>query len=482
MSAEQNLRSDILRTVGRGLVSVVSLGLSAAIASVLTPSVTQAQVVYSATVQEVYDSNVFLESGHEIPTPADPAAAALITNANDGKRDSDFLTNPLVGVSGGTRLSRYTDFSGDVRGGIVAFAKNSSLNRFMLDSLLQLKSTEAMMPKPYQLTLSSAFNSGQASVGTAPGTAAEMVETHTASLDFTVSTVDLGSGYGVSGAYGLHRVDYLGQFLFSKSDQPDFLQPQGSDYFDNRFNVTFTKNISPKTDIVLSNDLDVQNFTSVQDTGVNAVVPGARTNSDLNRLTYTPALGFDYRVNERLSTRVRAGMDYVYYLNDPGMHSVTYIDTTGLPVTFEDQTDRGHASFMFDAGASYLLSKMTVASLQATQRTGTDINGERILTRTFNLNLSQQLIERLSMTAGGGFTQWTASSSYSNLNDQYNAVVSLNYAITDALALNLGYNYTHQKAGTNLIDTVQSIGTGDYDSHRVFLTLSGGLVGLPGSL
>ena len=110
------------------------------------------------------------------------------------------------------------------------------------------------------------------------------------------------------------------------------------------------------------------------------------------------------------------------------------------------------------------------------QSAGTDINGGRLLSRSFGVNGNYIFNNRTSANLSGQFAQFNSGDSLSKPTDRFSVTAATRYSLTDAIALAIGYSYVVQNADSQ--STSVLFNSGDYEGHRVFVSLDTGFMGL----
>jgi hypothetical protein len=438
----------------------------------LLPGAASSQVVFSTGVQEFYDSNVFLEDDLSEPREHTSSSGGVVINKyNDGNLNDDYITSVYVRGSTAPHLSRYFTSAFDVQVGGLFFANEGSENRLTLDSVIRFENEQNVLPQPWLIFVESRFDSSGMSLASASGTAARQGETHDATMGIQVGERQLTDLTYFNAGYSLLRHDFLGEWTSdSSSDNRSPIELQGSDYFDNRIDLSLKRIVTEKVAVSLLSPVSYLTFT---DTDSNSV----DQSSDLDRVDYTPALGVSYLANRRLSLGARVGVDYSYFTQSPADRTITVIGDDGLPVIVTETPSRDETSLFYSGDLSYLIGEYTSVQLSALQSAGTDIDGQRVLVRSFGINGSHMFGNRTVFTIGGLYSQFDEGDSLSGATERYEAVTSLRFSLTDTLAIQLGYNYANQNAGDQ---SGLSFGDNDYETHRIFLSLDTGFVGLPG--
>ncbi|MCB0358530.1 MAG: hypothetical protein KDD44_02810 [Bdellovibrionales bacterium] len=456
-----------LRTVRLSIV-VFALGLAQSAA---------AQVVVSMGVEEVYDDNLFLESGNKrvVPEgfvpPEGLTVDDIFTVDNDGKIDDDFITNVFVDISTARELGRYGTLSADVGFGALIFADLDDENRLTLDSLIQLDANREMLPNHLYASLNSDFNSGGANVAVAEGTAARQVQTHTATFAFGLENLPVANQLEGNLGYNLVRHDFLGEFVLS--DRPDNrLEEEGSDFFANTLAGSLVYALNQTTDLDVSSNVTLYTFSTV-----NSNDNPDLTSEELDRFDYSVSTGIQHAFSERLQGSANVGVDFSTLVDTPMDEVIEVTNPDGTTTSIVQTPDDTSSSLAFSGRLDATPFDGTGASLVVVQSSGVDTDGSRIIIRSVGLNLSQDITDRLQFGAGGRYMQFDQGDSLSDSTDRYSLSTSLRYALTESLSLSAGWNYTNQDASGQEDITSRDQ---DYESNRFYVAINAGLVGIPG--
>lgn len=441
---------------------------------VLVPGHAFAEVVISAGIQELYDSNIYLEDDNEIPPfPAiDPVTGEEVTivppESENGDPNDDLITNPSLSISGAVPISEHMDTAIEGKVGAFIFADQTDEGRLTLDTLIKVTAKESLLSKPFYVDLASNINSNSEDVTVAEGTAARQSQTHEATLNLGLRGLEVVSKTDFDLGYSLNRHDFLGEFLFqSRDNRPD---EEGADYWEHILSPVLTHHVTQTVDAHLRTEASFLDVTSVESED-----PDAREEEDLDRYRYSASLGLSAVLSEQVQGEIEAGIDYSDFRED---QSITTIipGADGSLTTVTENIDDNETSFIFRADLAYTPSAGTTFGIDGEQSTAIDIDGDRLLVRTFSADLSQKLGERFEFIAEGMFTQYEEDDNLNDSSDRLEVTTALRYSVTEALALSLGWNYATQDAGEDAGDSF--FRSEDYDSHRAFISLSGGLLGI----
>jgi len=434
-----------------------------------------AQVVWSTGVQEVWDSNVYLENGKATPIPEGAPEDYKLPDYADGKKNDDFLTNVHISASGAIPLSTDLETAMDARVGGIFFANNTSEDKFTIDSTFSTKSRETLIPAPYSLSFSNTITSGQRDLGTAGGSASRTTAANDASLTFSDDGHEIADNTKLPWSVGLSRHDFLGELLFKSRDkvvnedgeEVETYKARGSDYFSTNVNFGVTHDYSQQTKFAFNNNVNYMLFTSAESNSENV------SNSDLNRINYTPTLSISHTPNDKMGTSASVGLNASFY-TDPKER--TLADGT------IEKSDSSALSLFWSGNVSYAVAERTSLVASAMQSAGTDIDGRRTLSRTFSLAASHSPAERVSASLSGLYTQFTRDKdSLADYTERWEAIASLNFKIMETVSLTVGYNYTVQNDPSDEVSHVSLYDTssyGDYKGSRAYISLDTGFVGL----
>lgn len=470
-----NQRTSSLLLFGAALLGVTALPQSGA-----------AQVVYSLGVQEVYDDNIFLESGQtpKLPPAGSESTPFVLTPDTDGLTNDDMITNISIGVSGALPISPHVKSSAGVKTGFLIFAEEDSENRMTLDTALEFKAEQSLVPDPFDVSLSSRINSGSGRVSVAEGTASRQSESHDATLSFGVRPLNLSQSATIDARYALARHDFLGEFLFKSTDDLDEnvssvtngkgrLEEEGANYYTNTLSSSIKYAVSTEAFLFLDNTVNYQTYTSSKTTDLFGVQHG-----EDDRLNYRPSLGVNYLLSQELLAVASVGLDLTKYSSTPEPRTISVVEEDGSITTFEQTPSDTETSLFYSAALNYFPSKDLSFSLAADQSAGTDLDGDRVLISSVSLNGSYQVFEKLAAGAGGRYSQFNNGDSLSGATERFEGSAFLRYTLAPTWAVSAGYNYTQQNQGQD--STGVFFRDGDYESNRVFISLDTGFVGLAG--
>lgn len=450
-----------------------------------------AQIALSLGAQEVYDDNIFLEDDNGMLSAEVQAFLATLTeseraqfttpNHTNGKPDSDFITNLRLGAAGALPLSPQFQTSLDTTVGILAFANQSDETRLTLDSTLKFSSQPSLVPKPFYIELWSVFSSAQQNIGLAQGSAARLTQTHSAALVLGLRNGRLNSDTSYNFSYKLQRKDFLGDFTFSNNSASNNslvnFNQQGADYFSNRVDVSFNRLLSPKTQAQIFTFVDYLSFTDVssQFSALNN-----SPNDQLDRINWSLGSQINYTLSNAFSINAGIGFDTSVFIDSPTTSTVNLVSDTGELVTVQVARDDQQTSLALNTGIVYLPTPETSLKFALRQSGGTNIDGQRIVTRIISLNGSQLIGDKTTLRASGRFTQFNNGSSLSNSGDRWELTLAGQFVLTEALTLSTGWNYSLQDAPGEAVDGFL-FNSNSYNVNRVFIAINTGAVGLPSS-
>lgn len=436
-----------------------------------------AQVSISLGVQELYDNNIFLEDDKTVlPSAIEDAIANGQIDAGsieqfDGDENDDFITNPSITLSSALPLTPHLDTSAEGKLGAYFFADESDENRITLDATLKTASKETLLSRPWYFEVADQLSSDSDDITVAEGSVARQSETNEASAVVGIKEWEFMPKTDLGVDYTFVRHDFLGEFLFDSRDD-DEREAEGSDYFSHGANAKVAHHFTDRVDGHIRGGTEYLDFTSVDTNDVEA-----KSEDELDRLDSKVATGVMYRVSEALEVRGEAGASFSHFSEEGDPEIITVVNPDGSISEFLEDSDQDENSFDFDLQLSYTPEPGMAFTAGANQSSGINIDGDRLTVRRFLLNGSRRIGDRLEFVLGGLVTQYDEGGSLSNSSDRYEGTALVRYALTEAIALSIGYNYANQDAtedsfGGNVFDR------DDYEVHRVFLSLDAGLVGV----
>ena len=428
-----------------------------------------AQGVLTVGVEEVFDSNIYLESGDTLS----PEQSTDIANANggtvpinlDGQEDDDMIT---VVSSSYTVASESEEFVGaalDLGVSASVFSDNTDESRMAVDNLLSFKSGDRLIPKPFGATLSSALSSEGGDFSVAQGSLARQSQTHDASLSFDFGEWSASEAVLVRADYQLVRHDFLNEFTFSSRDNRP--EEEGADYLSNGLSGSAKWLATEKATPYLRAETNYQDYTSVTS---NDVI--SKDADELDRLNSKLLLGIDYQLARSLMARAEAGPSFISYSNSVNEDLPTGVDYVSPSNTRGSKSEN---SLTYAGSLSYIPDPGTELGTAIEQVIGTDIDGDAVSTRSLTLNAYRKFGERFELSGSGKYIQFENGDSLgSDATDRFEVTASLKYAITESLAINLGWNLADQQAGDGLQQL--QYGNNDYTVNRAFIGISSGLL------
>lgn len=412
-----------------------------------------AQVVYSVGTQQVYDSNIFLESGSR---PEGLPEDVELFEEFDGKENSDFISNPYVSMAGRVDLSPKLVTAFSARLGAILFADNSRENRFAVDGMFSITPEEGVLPPHWTFFITEALTSQANAVGIAQGATTRQGQLNTISIGGGLNNYEITSRNRVSATLSSSRQDFLGQFLFSSNDGAERQEIQGVDSFNHSFSTRVDHQFSERFSIFGANNLNYFDATGGESNSL-----GGFDVNDQDRLNNSISVGVMYRLSDKLQAGASVGNDLSRFSNN------------NSPVGLN--RDKTQSNLFYGANLNYLVSERAVLGLNIMQSGASDIDGSRIIIRTAGLNGSYMFSNQLSGMLSGVFSQFDRGDSLSNSTDRYEALANLRYSVTDYLALSAGYSYVKQEAASS---SAQLFNGGEFDGHRAFVSIDTGFMAL----
>lgn len=457
-------------------------------AGLLEPISVEAQVAITLGVQEVYDDNVFLENDRRRPAPlvlddaleadiADGDLSVFYSDQADGSPDDDFITNVFIAAATDVpQLKNYADINLDGRIGGLFFADYDDQNRITLDGTVSVLISDLIIPQPYYIEYRSALRSDSGDIGVAQGTASRASETLDNTLSLGVRNWEVRRNtrfaLGYTAAYHL----FLGEFLFSDKDDRRF-EEEGSDYHSHTVHSSLEYDVSNTTAVGVRGSAGVQLFTDVERN--DALTDFEDDEDQFNRTNGDAAFFVRYNPTAQLSLSGHAGIQLTSFHEDQEPRPETVIGPEGLPEIILVERDDSETSFVFGGSANYIFEPGTALLLGLQQEVGTDIDGQRITTRSTYANLTKGFGDRFRLDTGFTFVQFSTEEDLSRAIDRAEFSASASYQLTQSTALVLGYNYINQDSGDDSLEEFLRFRSQEYEVNRVFLSLNVGLVGLP---
>ncbi len=468
-----------MKTTGRALGAII-------LAALFFPAAASAQVVISVGIQEIYDDNIFLENDNGTPPPvviddqlADPTVDVTPPKEVNGDPDDDFITNPYVAFSGNPMISPHWKTAMEGKVGALIFGENSDETRMTVDTIFTIDSEKSILPDPYYAGSKVAIQSRSADITAAEGTATQQAQTLLADIHLGLRDIQLATdtkmGLGYLGTYN----DFLGDFTFSNRDEEelgpyeDRVELNGSDYFTNGLDFTVDNDITEKWKAGLYTGFTVFTFTSVDTSDLE----DDKDEDDSDRTEFVGGLRSTYQVSEQVSIGGSAGFNQSHLQNKPDDTFITILNPDGTTTQLATEGEQDDTSFVFGANVNYAPDTASLLRLAIDQSRRTDIDGDRIITRTVTLDGSKAIGDRWRLAGGGRFLQFNIGDSLENPTDRFEVTLSAQYNLTESLALTAGWNYVNQDADDSNLEENLLFSSEDYEGNRFFIGLSMGLVG-----
>ncbi len=433
----------------------------ALIICLITAPYALSQVTITLELEGMYDDNIYLENGREInlQVPENSSLSKSQKEAIDGKKNNDFIFNPSISLAGSFTENENIETSFDASIATLIFSKNSDNSKILLDSYLALSSTENLLQKPWFFTLSSKLDSQSNNIGIASNSPARQNESHTASFTFGIENLELSNNFSLFSHYNLVRYDFLKGFAFKNEKDRPLKDEEGADYFKNSIYTELRHQTTEKLLTALSLDLGYTDFTAKKRNNTsseenNEIYNGS---NDFDRYNYNPKLIATYAINQltSLSTYIGADGDY----------------------TPEAKKNKNQISLSYGGIISYIPEEDTSIELEIKQSSSTDIDGERIITRTARIDANYDFNYYTYLTLGARFLEFDNGDSLSKSTTRYELNSAINIALAESIALSFGYSFIDQDAKDS--DTLTTSYFNDsYTVNRIFIGISGGIIGL----
>jgi hypothetical protein len=144
----------------------------------------------------------------------------------------------------------------------------------------------------------------------------------------------------------------------------------------------------------------------------------------------------------------------------------------------DPNNDDSQVSLRFGGSAIYAPDSTSALEASVNQTSGSDADGDRIITRSFALNGSRRFGDRVTLIVGGRFLQFQDGDELNGgSTDRIEFTSGLNITLTKSIAFSMGYNYADQDGGEDPEFSFASSGD-SYTSHRAFIGVNGGIVGM----
>ncbi len=437
----------------------------------LIPTSVYAQVAITAGVQGLYDDNIFLEDDSislppELSDPANFPEGLTLESLKqvDGKKDDDFIMVPSLSIASAIPVGQNFDSSVEVSIAALMFTDNTDESRLTLDSHLTFGSSDTLLPDPLFFKVSSMLNSQSSSVSIAQGSTARQSQSHTATLVMGASDWSFAKLWTLSAKYALTRYDYLKEWTFDDREERPY-EEKGSDYTKNGLYFDIKNETSKQLTTSLNANVDYTSFSNSNSNDIDAM-----SKNDLNRIGYGAGVRATYLIQSPITVSASLGFDGAHY---PDRESDSNENSTNQDV------DDNELSLRFGTSAIYTPDLKTSIEARINQTNGTDTDGQSIVSRSFALNGNRRFGDLTTLIVGGRFLQFQNGDELNDASERFELTTALSITLTKSITLSLGYNYADQNSDKDSEFSFHSSGH-SYTSHRVFIGLSGGLVGIKG--
>lgn len=464
--------------------SVICLSLIVLIA---LPKPAAAQVSINAGAQVLYDDNVFLEDDKRRPAflvfddlieedVKRNELRTVLTEENDGKTNDDIITNLTLSLASAVPLfPEYAEMNAQGTVGFLIFADNDSENRLTLDGIFETKLAKTLLPDPYYVEVINEFASSSTDATVASGTASRSSQTYRLVGRTGVRGIQLAPrtnwGLGYTGSYNV----FLGEFRF-EDEAPGEIEEQGADYHSHFVATDVNYEAAPGLTLTLSGNIGVQLFTNSETNDADKIL---REDEDLDRTEAGGRFRVRYELAERTTASAYVGIEGSKRHEKPVARLVTAFDKENRPRQVLLERDDSEASLVFGADISQTFGPGTEILIGIDQDVGTDIDGDRLTTRTVYANGALAVDDRLTLTLGGSFNEFSNSDKLDEATERLEASLSLAYLVTQQATLTMGYNYANQDSSDDGEQLSLFSRSEDYEVSRVFVGFNIGFLGLP---
>lgn len=453
-------------------------------------SLASAQVSVTLGMQELYDDNIFLENDKRRPAPfvlndnviddlRDGHLSTVPSDSQNGKPDSDILSNLFIDFSGKPKsLTNYIDSSYQLRTGLIIFGTFSEQNRITLDGNLRTNLADKFLPKPYYIGINNALQSSSNNLSVAGGTATQTAENYVFSAETGVSNISLAEkinfDFGYTGSYQ----KYLGELLLSDNGNSNTQTAlSGVDFHSHILSTNVKDQLTKDLEIGLLGSGGVQIFTNIDNPGMSSVTSDKkeldRNNAELQGTT-------KYTISKKLSFDGSAGIAYSQLRTDPIPRTIEFLNDMGETVLTTYTPNDANTGLTYSLALNYAYRPGSILTVGSNQGFATNIDGQRLTSRTFFANLVEPLTERLKLTIGSRYFQFNNPSiNITGDTNRFEGSASFTYNITQNTSFNLGYNYTKQDGAPSFTQDTTGFSEQDYIVNRFFIGVNTGFVGLP---
>lgn len=443
-------------------------------------SAANAQTVLTLGVQEIYDDNIYLEDDKKIDLSAVPNLPKdfKLPEQIDGNPQDDLITNVYLGASGDIPLSSAIKSSGEIKLGTLIFADQTDESRLTLDGLLTLDSEKSLIPAPFSISIINSIKSQSNGIGVADGTSTKQSETYSGSIVLGANDMKLSNTTDLDIGYTFNYNKFLEDFTFNNKNEEDLgafenrIKSTGSDYFVNAVNASLTELVTENFEAGLFSGFNNYTYTNVESAGSITL-----DESDLDRNEAVGGVKGKYLISKELTFGANVGVNYSRLKNEPDAVTVPVQQADGSieNVTFDGQQD--DTALIFGANLAYSPNASTNFMLTVDQNRRTDVDGDRLITRTVGLDGTKSIGDRWKLSAGGRYLQYNIGDSLDNPTDRFDVTTAIQYSLTESIALSCGWNYTKQDADKSNASQTLFDTTDDYEGNRFFIGISSGLIG-----
>ncbi len=443
------------------------------------------QVAISASIQGMFDDNVFLESGVRRPVPELPAEAieqglteedlGLITGEPaDGLEDEDFITT--VSLNASSSLDRY--FGDVLKGGwelgagFIIFSDFSDNNRVTIDSSIQFGLSDNVIPEPFFMNFSSGISSQTVDLSVASNSAARSTQVWNTNLRTGIQNYQIASNTNLGAGYDFSYSNFLGEFLL-EGDRGNGFDQNGSDFYSHRFFIDADNQVTKSYNTGISATVNATFFSDVGNNDLEL----DKDEDDLDRLVYEVSWVNTYIVSNKLSFSGSVGANITSLSEDQEPTTTITLNEQGQEVENIFQRDDTQSGIIYELGMAYNYAPGSSFNLRAVQNRTPDIDGDLLTTRSYRADLTKSVSDRLSLNLGANYFTFSAGDTLSNGIDRLEADASINYAITQDTTLTLGYFFSDQESDDANLDSDLLFQTQDFRSNRFFIGISSGLIG-----
>lgn len=449
-----------------------------------------AQVSITLGLQELYDDNIFLENDNRRPAPfvlndniiedlRDGNLSTVSSNSQDGHPDDDILSNLFVDFSGKPKaLANLIETSYQLRTGLLIFSSYSEQNRLTLDGNLRTFFSDKFLARPFYFGINNGLQSASNNLTVAGGTATQTAENYVFSAETGIKDITLIDkvtfDFGYTGGYQ----KFLGELLLSSKDNANTQTAiNGVDFHSHVLGSNIKDQLTRDLEVGLTGSGGVQIFTNIENPGGEALTTD-ETELDRNNAELQGTV--KYTISKKLSFDGSVGAAFSQLRTDPTPRTIESLNEMGETVSTVYTPKDSNTGLTYNLALNYAYRPGSLITVGANQGFSTNIDGQRLIAKTYFANLIEPLTDKLKLTLGTRYFLFNDPSfELPSDTSRFEGSASINYNITQNTSFNLGYNYSKQDGDASFTEDVLGFSEPDYVVNRFFIGINTGFVGLP---